>query len=613
MRVGLGVAAVGLALLGGHAAWAAHGRAADTCTPPSTRPLWIDYGESSVQLDTRAVLARAGVTVATSGAAAAKYFRDRGASLAYFELNLARRVGQPTAPADAATILSSADALYAKAVSDTGCATPWIGLNELTGAATATPWSPEYAAYRANILTLLQQLAARGAHPALLLSEQPNVTGDAALWWRTAAQSADLVYEAYYDAPEILALGPVLGNRSVRLGMRRVVAELGQAGVSTTRVGLMLGFHSAPRPVVGGRQGLQPLQAWLRVVKWETLAAKQVATETGASSIWSWGWGTFGPESVDADKPAAACTYLVVRGTLDPGACAAIAPPGFDSAASEGQIVLSAGVRCSFAGGRVADGAVTGLMRLTRDGGTALTAAFDRAALATFARTTERRVLAVERRTVAGRFHGARAAYLRALAARGTTLAGARAAIGDELRVRAVGPAVASARMTRLLATAICRGDVLPPGEAPAVSRVRLDRGLERREPHDERVDEVSLQQHRVRPGLVHRAVQLGGAVAGEGDQAEVRMVAAQAGDRGDTVEQRHVQVDDDGVGMQLVGQLDSGEPVVGRADHGQLRLLLDQRPQRLDEGDVVVRQQNSNRCRRLIGLVHDSKLALRR
>jgi hypothetical protein len=39
--------------------------------------------------------------------------------------------------------------------------------------------------------------------------------------------------------------------------------------------------------------------------------------------------------------------------------------------------------------------------------------------------------------------------------------------------------------------------------------------------------------------------------------------------------------------------------------DDRQLGLLIDQRAQRLDEGDVVVCQQDSNRCRRTIRLVH--------
>ena len=52
--------------------------------------------------------------------------------------------------------------------------------------------------------------------------------------------------------------------------------------------------------------------------------------------------------------------------------------------------------------------------------------------------------------------------------------------------------------------------------------------------------------------------------VRGEGDQADVRVVAAQAGDRADAVEERHVQVDHDGVGVELVRQLDRVEPVRG-------------------------------------------------
>ena len=53
----------------------------------------------------------------------------------------------------------------------------------------------------------------------------------------------------------------------------------------------MLGFQSG----IGyaGREGLQPTDSWLEIVKLEALAARQVAGELGVASVWSWGWGTF--------------------------------------------------------------------------------------------------------------------------------------------------------------------------------------------------------------------------------------------------------------------------------------------------------------------------------
>ena len=75
-------------------------------------------------------------------------------------------------------------------------------------------------------------------------------------------------------------------------------------------------------------------------------------------------------------------------------------------------------------------------------------------------------------------------------------------------------------------------------------------------------------------------------------------MILAQARDGGDAVDERHVQVDHDRVGVELVGELDRVEPVCGRSHDRQLGLVLDQRPERLEERVVVVREQDSNRRR---------------
>jgi arginase len=73
-------------------------------------------------------------------------------------------------------------------------------------------------------------------------------------------------------------------------------------------------------------------------------------------------------------------------------------------------------------------------------------------------------------------------------------------------------------------------------------------------------------------------------------------MVLAQPCDGGDAVDERHVQVDHDGVGRELVGELDRIEAVRRSADDGELRLVLDQRAQGFEERAVVVRQEDANR-----------------
>ena len=118
----------------------------------------------------------------------------------YFDLKLASRVGTPDVPADPAKIVGNANALFDAAVKQTGCATPLIAENELFGSSTQTPWSPSNAQYRANVLALLTQLAARGAHPYLLISSPPyggDVAGD---WWRAVAKVSDIVRE-FFPAP----------------------------------------------------------------------------------------------------------------------------------------------------------------------------------------------------------------------------------------------------------------------------------------------------------------------------------------------------------------------------------------------------------------------------
>src|SRR5581483_7302706 len=124
-------------------------------------------------------------------------------------------------------------------------------------------------------------------------------------------------------------------------------------------------------------------------------------------------------------------------------------------------------------------------------------------------------------------------------------------------------------------------------------------RRLDRREALDERVDEVGLLEHCVRAGLGDGTMELPVGIARERDEAEARMVASQPRDGRDAVDERHVQVDHDGVRGELVGELDRSEAVRRGAHDRQLRLVLDERAQRVEERPVVVRQEDADRCRR--------------
>ena len=383
------VAAVGI--VGG--AGAAPRQATDPCGIPSVAPVWIDYAEGSVAPDVRALFAQPGVVVTASGTVIPKAFRDKGAATTYFELHLPNLVGQPADPSDPASIDATAEALFQRASVSTACATPVIALNELFGESAKTPWSPTTTAYRANVLELMKRLHDRGARPVLFVHGDPNTDGAAADWWRQVAGVGSIVYESYFSGARLSSSAQC----SAPGGCGRVGAASSRSstasGSMTSKLGIALGFHSALTAGIGGRQGLQPVEAWLRVVKWEAIATAQVAKETGLGSIWSWGWALFGGN--DPDKLVTACAYLWAR---DPELCDAPtkAGPAFNTSRTEGQIVLPAGTTCAFSGGTVGTAAVDGLAAVMHSRHTALSAAFARAVLQSQAPVSDKEVARVE-------------------------------------------------------------------------------------------------------------------------------------------------------------------------------------------------------------------------
>ena len=149
-----------------------------------------------------------------------------------------------------------------------------IALNELFGEGARTPWSPTNATYRANVLALMQRLAAKGARPVLFVHGDPNTDGAAADWWRQVAETGPIVYEPYFNGAHLSRART--GDRSTprplwRAVVRRAVRGI---GIKADRLGIALGFHSSRTPGVGGRQGLEPAASWFRVVKWEAIATR---------------------------------------------------------------------------------------------------------------------------------------------------------------------------------------------------------------------------------------------------------------------------------------------------------------------------------------------------
>ena len=410
--------------------------AAGPCGLPSTRPIWFDYADGSVPF--WQMFAQPGVVVAASNFIFPPQIRARGAQTVYWDMYLRNRVGTTVEPLDPATVVFRANRLYEYAAAASGCTDPVIVENELFGAHTITPWSPTNAQYRANVLTFLRTLAARGARPVLLVSSRPYTEGEAGEWWRQVGRVSDIVREVYFPAPLISRQGPVLGNRSLRAMFRRGVIDFLQLGIPSSRLGIMLGFHTTPGK--GGREQLRA-HLWFEVTKWQVLAAKQVAREYRLAWVSSWGWASWRttPGEQDPDKAAAACVYLWTR---NPKLCngPTMAGPGFNASLTEGQLRLRRGTRCTVADRQVRAETIRGLKALTGDEQAALTAAFARAAASTRSRVSTRQVLEAERTLIRLRFGRSRAAYLAALRRAHASRATARGVIFDELLRAEIAP-----------------------------------------------------------------------------------------------------------------------------------------------------------------------------
>jgi hypothetical protein len=314
-------------LLAPAAAAAAHAATREAACVQAAQPAWIDYADKWVPF--RRLFFRSGLVVALAHTEPAADARRHGAALAYWDMSLRAAVGTPANPSAPERIPAAAARLAAAAAKVTECSTPIIALNELYGAHVRMPWRPTNAAYRANVLALLQALTGAGAQPHLLISQGAATAGAAGTWWRSVATVATIVREVYIPAPLLEQLGPSGATVYVRFQLRRAVRNFTTIGISSSRVGLALGFHSGK----GGRSGL-PARRWFDVVKREGLAVRQVATELGLGSVWSWGWARFPGSAADASKRRAACVYLWTR---DPALCdgPAAAGRGFDDSRSQ--------------------------------------------------------------------------------------------------------------------------------------------------------------------------------------------------------------------------------------------------------------------------------------
>ena len=325
-----------------------------------------------------------------------------------------------------------AQRLFAFASQQTGCATPVIALNELQGPGLVTPWSDTNAQYRQNVLSLIQHLAALGAHPVLFIPAGIYAGGDALAWWQQVAAAAEIVREIYVPATATWKQGPALGNRTLRERYRQAAEDVTSIGIAPNKVGLIVSFASSKG--FGGRNGLEPASAWFQVAKWQALAVKQVAAETGIASVWSWGWGRWSVSEQDPEKGHAACVWLWAR---DSSLCDAPTQlgPEFDTSLEEGQLsVLPAGAQCVIGKRVLSNDAIQKLQALTGDRDTAYSALFERLVESSQAPVSTKSVLDAERAVIGQSFGGFRAEYVAALGQAHASVTIARGALGDQLR-----------------------------------------------------------------------------------------------------------------------------------------------------------------------------------
>lgn len=432
-----------VALLVAAFAVASPAHAADPCGIPTSGTQWVDFADGSVPFWDR--FARPGVIAAASNLLFPPQLRAGGARTVYFDLYMNNRVGSPSRRKDPAKIEDEANRIFYRAVASTGCSAPWMALNELFGANTTTPWTPVNAQYRANVVTFVRTLAARGAKPYVLVPTEPYAAGEALEWWRQVAAYAYVIPEIYFAAPQIHKLGVILGSRRMRMAFRQRIRDYVEMGIPPSRIGIFLGFQVGRG--TGGRENLERIR-WFDHTKLQVLAARQVASELNINSIWSWGWGHWGTKKPDPDKEIAACVYLWTR---NPALCngPGMAGPRFDTDLTTGQITsLRRGVVCKIGDVELGGRAIAALTRVTSDRQAAFTALSERAAGSLRVPVSSADIVAAERAIVATRFRGSGAAYRAALARAGANVSVARGVIADELREAALEPHLSARRPT---------------------------------------------------------------------------------------------------------------------------------------------------------------------
>ncbi len=430
---------------------AAHATLAQACGVPATGPVWVDFGGHEAP-----ITPKPGEVIAVeSGTDVPAQIRAAGAATVLFDLNFNKRVGTTTNPADPSLISSRAQSFFNYAVSVTGCSTPMIAENELSGAQTPTPWTSNNAQYRQNVLDFLTDMSNMGATMLLSIPNPPYTgSGDAAYWWQQVSKVAILLRQVYFTSPNAVGLyklGPAAASRSMRQSLRGLVDHLTQIEIPSQRIALEMQLTTSPG--LGQRAGLEPDTSWFEIVKLEALAAKFVTTQFKLEGVWSWGWATFSTNvTPDPSKGVAACVWLWAR---DQSLCDAPteAGAGFDTSLTEGQLDVPTADRCVTDVGAITRNQVAQFTAITGDAGYAASAVLEELVLSSQQKVDYPDLLSAERAVIVSDFGGSRTNYWAALKAAHVTLGNARAIIAARLE----------------------RDDVMATLKAPAPSQATID------------------------------------------------------------------------------------------------------------------------------------------
>ena len=184
----------------------------------------------------------------------------------------------------------------------------------------------------------LRRSPTRGARPFLLLSTLRTPRARRPTGGARRRSTPTSCRRSTSTRPSIREGGPCSATDACASAMRGRSAAASTIGIPPRRIGIMLGFQTGRG--AGGREGLQPDGAWYEVVKWQALAARQVARERRDRDDLVVGLGRLTSAARDPDKEGAACVYLWARA---PALCDAPGARGerFDVDREAGQIALA--------------------------------------------------------------------------------------------------------------------------------------------------------------------------------------------------------------------------------------------------------------------------------